>query len=125
MLPNARGPLLFPETPAGRVSPLPACSGADTIEHCSFAGPDRKEGSDFGPALVEEIAAAGIYVCPTMNVHAFTLRKRSGGALEKVIMGLYSGGGQIIAGPGASIGNCPHDACISGLEAPAMGSSPR
>jgi hypothetical protein len=54
-----------------------------TIEHCSFARPDRGEGSDFGPAVVEEIAAAGIYVCPTMNVHAFTLRKRSGDALER------------------------------------------
>ena len=42
----------------------------DTIEHCSFAGPDRKYGSDFDPAVVDQIAAAGIYVCPTMNVHA-------------------------------------------------------
>ena len=24
----------------------------DTIEHCSFAGPDRKYGSDFNPAVV-------------------------------------------------------------------------
>jgi hypothetical protein len=39
-------------------------------------------------------------------------------------MGLYSGGVQIVAGPGARIDNCPHDAC-SGLEALAMGSSPR
>ena len=69
----------------------------DTIEHCSFAGPDRKYGSDFDPAVVDQIAAAGIYVCPTMNVHALTLRERFGDALEKVIMGLYSGGVQIIA----------------------------
>ena len=32
-----------------------------------FSGPDRKYGSDFDPAVVEEIAAAGIYVCPTMT----------------------------------------------------------
>ncbi|HEY8045691.1 MAG TPA: amidohydrolase family protein [Streptosporangiaceae bacterium] len=92
----------------------------DTIEHCSFAGPDRKYGSDFDPAVVEQIAAAGIYVCPTMNVHALTLRDRFGDALDKVIMGLYSGGAQIIAGTDAGIDNCPHDAYVSGLEALAM-----
>lgn len=92
----------------------------DTIEHCSFAGPDRKYGSDFDPAVVAEIAAAGIYVCPTMNVHALTMRDRFGDALEKVIMGLYSGGAQIIAGTDAGIDNCPHDAYVSGLQALAM-----
>jgi imidazolonepropionase-like amidohydrolase len=92
----------------------------DTIEHCSFAGPDRKYGSDFDPALVDEIAAAGIYVCPTMNVHALTMRDRFGDALDKVIMGLYSGGAQIIAGTDAGIDNCPHGAYVPGLEALAM-----
>jgi imidazolonepropionase-like amidohydrolase len=71
-------------------------------------------------AVVEQIAAAGIYVCPTMNVHALTLRDRFGDALDKVIMGLYSGGAQIIAGTDAGIDNCPHDAYVSGLEALAM-----
>ncbi len=92
----------------------------DTIEHCSFAGPDRKYGSDFDPSVVEDIAAAGIYVCPTMNVHALTRRELFGDALEKVIMGLYSGGAQIIAGTDAGIDNCPHDAHVSGLEALTM-----
>jgi predicted amidohydrolase YtcJ len=55
----------------------------DTIEHGSFAGPDRKYGSDFDPAVVDEIAAAGIYVCPALNGHALTLRERLGGALER------------------------------------------
>jgi hypothetical protein len=68
----------------------------DTIKYCSFAGPDRKYGSDFDPAVVDEIAAAGIYVCPAMNVHALTIRDRFGDALDKVIMGLYSGGAQIL-----------------------------
>jgi hypothetical protein len=40
-------------------------------------------------------------------------------------MGLYSGGVQIIAGTGAGIGNCPHEACISGLGALPMRPSPR
>ncbi len=92
----------------------------DTIEHCSFAGPDRKYGSDVEPSVVEDIAAAGIYVCPTMNVHALTRRELFGDALEKVIMGLYSGGAQLIAGTDAGIDNCPHDAYVSGLEALAM-----
>ena len=94
----------------GEVTLMPGLvdAGVDTIEHCSFAGADRKYGSDFDPAVVEELAAAGIYVCPTMNVHALTMRDRFGDALEKVIMGLYSGGAQIIAGTDAGIGNCPH-----------------
>jgi hypothetical protein len=73
-----------------------------TIEHCSFAGPDRKYGPDFDPAVVDEIAAAGIYVCPARNVHALTIRDRFGDALDKVIMGLYSGRPELAApaGPG-------------------------
>jgi hypothetical protein len=80
-------------------------------------GPDRKYGSDFDPAVVDEIAAAGIYVCPTTNVRALTIRDRFGDALDKVIMGLYSGGARIIAGTAAGIGNCPRGAYVSGLEA--------
>ncbi len=68
------------------------------------------------PGLVD----AGIFVCPTMNVHALTMRERFGDAPEKVIMGLYPGGAQIIAGTDAGIDNCPHDAYVSGLEALAM-----
>ena len=83
-----------------------------------MAGPDRKYGSDSAPAVVDEIAAAGIYVCPTMNAHALAWRERFGDALEKVIMGLYSGGVQIIAGTDAGIDNCPHDAYISVLSSP-------
>ena len=85
----------------------------DTIEHCSFAGQDGRYGSDFDPGLADEIAAAGIYVYPTMNVHALTMRDRFGDALEKVIMGLYSHGVQIIAGTDAGIDNCPHDRYVS------------
>jgi imidazolonepropionase-like amidohydrolase len=70
--------------------------------------------------VVDEIAAAGIYVCPTMNVHALTMRDRFGDALDKVIMGLYSGGAQIIAGTDCGVDNCPHGAYAPGLEALAM-----
>ena len=64
-------------------------AGVDTIEHCSFAGPDGEFGSDFDPALAEEIAVAGIFVCPTINVTAPVMRERHGPVLEEVIMGLH------------------------------------
>ena len=70
--------------------------------------------------MVDEIAAAGISVCPTMNVHALTMRDRFGDAPDKVIMGLYSGSGQIIAGTDCGVDNCPHGAYAPGLEALAM-----
>jgi hypothetical protein len=38
-----------------------------------------------------------------MNVHVLTMRDRFGDALEKVIMGLYSHGVQIIEGDGAGL----------------------
>jgi hypothetical protein len=41
-------------------------------------------------------------------------------ALDKVIMGLYSGGAQIMAGTDAGVDDCPHGAYVSGLEALAM-----
>jgi imidazolonepropionase-like amidohydrolase len=41
-------------------------------------------------------------------------------ALDKVIMGLFSGGARIIAGTDAGIDNCPHGAHVPGLEALAM-----
>jgi hypothetical protein len=45
-------------------------------------------------------------------------------ALDKVIMGLFSGGARIIAAPGAGIDNCPHGAHVPGLEALAMAGRP-
>ncbi|HEX3390744.1 MAG TPA: hypothetical protein VHT94_17035 [Streptosporangiaceae bacterium] len=63
----------------------------------------RNDGPDFNPAVVDEITEAGIYICPTMNVPALALRERFGDALEKVIMGLCSGGVRIIAGIEAGI----------------------
>lgn len=41
-------------------------------------------------------------------------------ALDKVIMGLFSGGAQIFAGTDAGIDDCPHSAYAPGLEALAM-----
>jgi hypothetical protein len=55
-----------------------------------------------------------------MNGHALTMRDRFGDALDKVIMGLCSGGAQTIAGTDAGIDNCPHRAYVTGLEALAM-----
>ena len=99
---------------------LAVAARVDTIEQRSFAGPDRKYGPGLDPAVVDEIAAAGIYVCPTMNVHALTTRDRFADAPGKVIMGLYPGGAQIVAGTDCGIDNRPHGAYVSGLEALAM-----
>jgi imidazolonepropionase-like amidohydrolase len=92
-------------------------AGVDTIEHCSFAGPDGEFGSDFDPALAEEIAVAGIFVCPTINVTAPIMRERHGPVLEEVIMGLHQHGVPLIAGTDAGTDNCPHGAYVCGLEA--------
>ncbi len=92
-------------------------AGADTIEHCSFAGPDGEFGSDFDPALAEEIAVAGIFVCPTINVTAPVMRERHGPVLEGVIRGLHRRGVPLIAGTDAGTENCPHGAYACGLEA--------
>jgi imidazolonepropionase-like amidohydrolase len=99
-------------------------AGVDTIEHCSFAGPDGEFGSDFDPALAEEIAAAGIFVCPTINVTAPIMRERHGPVLEEVIIGLHQHGVPLIAGTDAGTDNCPHGAYVCGLEAMAEAGLP-
>lgn len=91
-------------------------AGVATLEHCSFTGPDGVFGSDFDPALADEIAAAGIYVCPTTNIHSLLMPERSE-ALGRVVADLYRRGVQIIAGTDAGIDNCPHDEYVIGLEA--------
>ena len=53
------------------------------------------------------------------------MRDRFGDALEKVIMGLYSGGAQLIAGTDAGTDNCPPDAHLPGLEAVVPGAEHR
>ncbi len=96
----------------------------DTIEHCSFVGEDGIFGSDFDPGLAAAIAAAGIFVCPTINVHAAMFRERYGPVLEEVIMALHRRGVQLIAGTDAGVDNCPHGAYVCGLEALAAAGLP-
>jgi len=59
---------------------------------------------DFDPAAVDEVAAAGIYLCPAMNVHALNVARAGRRCAGKVIMGLYSGAARIVAGTDAGIG---------------------
>jgi hypothetical protein len=66
-------------------------------------GPHCPPAPDFDPAVVDEVAAAGIYVCPTMNVHALNVARACRRCAGKVIMGLYSGGARIVAGTDAGI----------------------
>jgi imidazolonepropionase-like amidohydrolase len=43
-----------------------ACAGITTIEHCSWVG-EEGWGLDFRPEVVDEIAAGGCFVSPTVN----------------------------------------------------------
>jgi hypothetical protein len=85
----------------------------------------RNDGPEFDPAVVDEIAEAGIYACPTMNVHALASRERFGDALEKVIMRLCSCGVQIIAGTDAGILDAALRAAQPDALAAPAGPSPR
>jgi imidazolonepropionase-like amidohydrolase len=96
----------------------------DTIEHCSFSGLDGQYGAAFDPALADEMAQAGIYADPTMNIRTVQRHEEVGAARAKVITGLYSRGVQIISGTDAGVGNCPHDAFGFNAEALVLGGLP-
>ncbi|GAA1031933.1 amidohydrolase family protein [Virgisporangium ochraceum] len=52
-------------------------AGVTTIEHCTFLTPT---GYAYDPALVDRIAAAGVYVCPTVHGQFQAIRERLGAA---------------------------------------------
>jgi imidazolonepropionase-like amidohydrolase len=98
--------------------------GADFVKVMSTGG-FMTEGAppwsaQFTPAELDAVVTEAHRLGKRVAAHALTLRDRFGDALNKVIMGLYSGGAQIIAGTDAGIDNCPHDDYVSGLEALAM-----
>lgn len=90
-------------------------AGVDTIEHCSFA----REGGEtaFEPELADAIAAAGIAVCPTINLNAVRRGAEATDRFRLRLGGLLDRGVRIIAGADAGINNAPHRDYISGLEA--------
>src|SRR5256885_1713210 len=52
-------------------------AGADSVEHCSWISPD--DNIVYAPAIAEEMAARGVYACPTTNFRLATLAARRGG----------------------------------------------
>jgi imidazolonepropionase-like amidohydrolase len=52
-------------------------AGVTTIEHCSFLTAD---GAVYDPALVDRLAAADVFVCPTMHGRFWALREAVGAA---------------------------------------------
>lgn len=102
-------------------------AGVDTLEHCTFAGPD---GADFDERLVEQIAARGIAVSPTL---AFSMRnllagvpdgrttaeaqrfRRLAGTMRERLLFMRAAGCTFIASTDNGIGNSPHDALTASL----------
>lgn len=90
-------------------------AGVDTIEHCSFA----REGGEaaFEPEIADAIAAAGIAVCPTINLNATRRGPEAMDRFARRLGGLLDRGVRIIAGADAGINNAPHREYIAGLAA--------
>ena len=99
-------------------------AGVDSIEHCSFAGLDGQYGAGFDPAVADQMAEAGIYAGPTMNIRTLERFEQFGAARTKIISALYAHGVQIVLGTDAGINNCPHDAFGGGVEALAKSGLP-
>ena len=98
-------------------------AGVDTLEHCSFAGPD---GLDFDDEVARAIAAKGIRVSPTVFVslaralagaddpQSVLLRDRVGSFRER-LQRLRELGAQFIASTDDGVTNAPHDALPTAL----------
>lgn len=89
-------------------------AGVDMIEHCSFTVP---EGIAFDPALIGEIAAAGIIVSPTVSVGFRSWpddgRKQ---ARRQVLHGMVEAGCKMIMSTDCGIPGVPHEALGGGIE---------
>ena len=87
-------------------------AGVRTIEHCSFAGSEGF-GSDFQPELCAQIAAAGIWVSPTINAGWGRFRagesdSRFFRAMSRVLAQLLQAGVSLVASTDAGIPNVQH-----------------
>ncbi len=88
-------------------------AGVDTIEHCSFAHPDGHHGVD--RELISRIAAAGTYVCPTVNLRLPESVAMRGDDYTPAMMSLVAAGVPIIAGTDAGVNFTPHHGYVGGL----------
>ena len=92
-----------------------ARAGVRTIEHCSFSG-NKGFGSDFDPAVVQEIAsrASGLWVSPTVNAGWGRLIEKDGEAtaygrgMALALQSLVRAGVRLIASTDAGIPGVEH-----------------
>ena len=89
-------------------------AGVDCIEHCSFTTPG---GYEFDQALIDEIAAKGILVSPTVSVGFRNWpddgRKRQRG---EVLKALLDSGCKVLMSTDCGIPGVPHEALGGGME---------
>jgi imidazolonepropionase-like amidohydrolase len=92
-------------------------AGADSVEHCSWISPD--DNIVYAPAIAEELAARGVYACPTTNFRLASLAERRGGDwLERrldAVAQMHAVGVRLAFGTDCGIPNVVHDRWAGGL----------
>jgi len=89
-------------------------AGVSSLEHCSFV--DETNERVFDEPLAEQIAARGIYVCPTISSNAPYVAKLTGIVVGRNLKAMHEMGVRIIAGTDAGIDDTPHHQYVGGLE---------
>jgi imidazolonepropionase-like amidohydrolase len=89
-------------------------AGVTTLEHCSFVTEANER--RFDEQLAAQIAGRQIFVCPTLNVNAPYIERRTGLKLGRHVKAMHEMGVRIIAGTDAGISNTPHHQYAGGLE---------
>lgn len=89
-------------------------AGVDCIEHCSFTAPG---GYEFDQPLIDEIAAKGILVSPTVSV-GFRRWPDDGRREQRgrVLKALLDGGCRVLMSTDCGIPGVPHEALGGGME---------
>ncbi|MGB4861567.1 MAG: amidohydrolase family protein [Tepidiformaceae bacterium] len=89
-------------------------AGVDCIEHCSFTAPG---GYEFDQPLIDEIAAKGILVSPTVSV-GFRRWPDDGRREQRgrVLKALLDGGCRVVMSTDCGIPGVPHEALGGGME---------
>ena len=92
-------------------------AGADSVEHCSWISPD--DNIVYAPAIAEEMAARGVYACPTTNFRMASLAERRGGDwLERrlsAVAQMRAAGVRLAFGTDCGIPHVVHDRWAGGL----------
>ena len=84
-----------------------ARAGVRSIEHCSWIGPDGQRG-DYDPEVAREIAAAGIWISPTVNAGWARFGAKFAANVTANFRGLKEHGCRLIASTDAGIPNVRH-----------------